>query len=182
MALRICVRRRIRRYTQNAKAPKLIALGEAKSLIFLTQLQGNEAVNLLNRLQNRFPAAVHLTLINLNKEDKLTSLNDGRRTLIETGKKNLTIFGDMSKSLAMMVKSISAEALVNTDNRGSDLLHLIAASLHADLKCGMVNPFDLPLYNPLITTDVDWQAEDYIDTVDSYLISLTGKKSNQNQP
>lgn len=176
MALRIFVRRRVRRCTLNAKAPKLNTLAESRSLILLTHLQGTEAVNLLNRLQMRFSEADSLTLINLNNVDKLTALRDGHRSLVETGKKNLTFFGSLSKPLAELLRGINAQILINTDNSSSDLLHLIAATLPADLKCGMYNPFELPLYNPLITPAAEQEAEDYISTVEEYLKSLSGKK------
>jgi len=176
MALRLFVRRRIRRCILNGKTPKINTLAESRSLIFLTHLQGNEAVNLLNRLQMRFAEAESLTLINLNHVDKLTSLRDGQRTFVETGKKNLTFFGSLSTALAELLKGINAQILINTDNSSSDLLHLIAATLPADLKCGMNNPFELPLYNPLIIPTADQDAEDYINTVEEYLVSLSGKK------
>lgn len=176
MALRYFLRRRIQRHIQGAKTPVLQTLDEADSLIIITQVQGNEAVILLNRLQGRFPQATDIVLINLNKEKKLTVLRDGHRTLIETGTNNLTFFGGLSNSLHELIKDLGTSVLINTDNGSADLLHLIAANIHAGLKCGMHNPFELPLYNPLITPEKDQTPEEFIETVNAYMKSLTGKK------
>ncbi|HMM10722.1 MAG TPA: hypothetical protein PKE03_01320 [Bacteroidales bacterium] len=176
MALRYFTRRRIRRCIQHGKTPALQSLDEAESLIFLTNIQGKEAVLLLNHLQTRFQQAETITLINLSKEKKLTALRDEHRSLIEVGTNNLNFFGGMSKSLQELIKSVGADVLINTDPYSSDLLHLIAANLHTNMKIGMYYPFDLPLYNPLITPNADQSPEAFIDTVNTYLRSLTGKK------
>ncbi len=176
MAMRFFIRRRIKRNITGAKTPLLQTLDDAENLIFLTQIQGNQAVLLLNRLQTKFPDSRSIVLINLNKEKKLTSLRDGRRTLIETGSNSLTFFGGLNSSLYELIKDLNAAVLINTDNYSADVLHLIAASINANMKCGMHNPFELPLYNPLITPEADQSPEEYIETVNSYMKSLTGKK------
>lgn len=176
MALRFFVRQRIRRLVSSNKPPQLKPLDEASGLVILTQLSGNEAVVLLNRLQARFPSAESIAVINLSREKKLTSLRDGHRTLVEVSPKNLNFFGGFNPNLAGMLKDLWGDVLVNTDNSNSDLLHTIAASLKVNLKCGIYNPYDLPLYNPLIYPDKEQNPEEYIETVNAYLKSLTGKK------
>lgn len=175
MVLRYFLRRHIRRCTQNDKNPVLQTLNEAKYLIFLSQLKTSEAVLLLNLQQSWFPEAESIVLINLNPEKKLTVLNDGQKVLVDAGINHITLFGGFSKPFSASLKGLRGDILINTDNTSSNLLHLIAACLPADLKCGMHNPFDISLYNPLITPGTEHSPEAFIATVNNYLKSLTGK-------
>lgn len=169
------MRRKIKNSIQHQRPPSLLTLDETTGLILLTNLTGKEAVELLNHLYAKYPQAQKLVLVNQNNEKKLTVLRDEHRMLIEAGKNNLTLWGSLSKAFNSALAGVSAPVLINCDFSSSDMLHLVAANIKAGLKCGMFNPHGLPLYNPLITPEHDMKTEDFIETVNTYLKSLTGK-------